>query len=169
MLSEYKYEDIDEDNYTAKQLEEYLNRQNVFIQKNNEANLLSKSIDLLRMWGICNAYSSKCGYKNVSAMFSELYPRKNFVYIENELEFIDECMREAKNSRDELVKEQQNIAELYYKGIDIVVDGSDWSEKLTLRDIAELKNISKNTVDRRLKAFESYIVSKLSKRDDIYY
>lgn len=169
MLSEYKYEDIDEDNYTAKQLEEYLNRQNVFIQKNNEANLLSKSIDLLRMWGICNAYSSKCGYKNVSAMFSELYPRKNFVYIENELEFIDECMREAKNSRDELVKEQQNIAELYYKGIDIVVDGSDWSEKLTLRDIAKLKSISKNTADRRLKAFESYIVSKLSKRDDIYY
>lgn len=169
MLSEYKYEDIDEDNYTAKQLEEYLNRQNVFIQKNNEANLLSKSIDLLRMWGICNAYSSKCGYKNVSAMFSELYPRKNFVYIENELEFIDECMREAKNSRDELVQEQQDIAELYYKGIDIVVDGSDWSEKLTLRDIAKLKSISKNTVDRRLKAFESYIVSKLSKRDDIYY
>lgn len=169
MLSEYKYEDIDEDNYTAKQLEEYLNRQNVFIQKNNEANLLSKSIDLLRMWGICNAYSSKCGYKNVSAMFSELYPRKNFVYIENELEFIDECMREAKNSRDELVQEQQYIAELYYKGIDIVVDGSDWSEKLTLRDIAKLKSISKNTVDRRLKAFESYIVSKLSKRDDIYY
>ena len=169
MLSEYKYEDIDEDNYTAKQLEEYLNRQNVFIQKNNEANLLSKSIDLLRMWGICNAYSSKCGYKNVSAMFSELYPRKNFVYIENELEFIDECMREAKNSRDELVKEQQNIAELYYKGIDIVVDGSDWSEKLTLRDIAKLNSISKNTADRRLKAFESYIVSKLSKRDDIYY
>lgn len=169
MLSEYKYEDIDEDNYTAKQLEEYLNRQNVFIQKNNEANLLSKSIDLLKMWGICNAYSSKCGYKNVSAMFSELYPRKNFVYIENELEFIDECMREAKNSRDELVQEQQDIAELYYKGIDIVVDGSDWSEKLTLRDIAKLKSISKNTVDRRLKAFESYIVSKLSKRDDIYY
>ena len=169
MLSEYKYEDIDEDNYTAKQLEEYLNRQNVFIQKNNEANLLSKSIDLLRMWGICNAYSSKCGYKNVSAMFSELYPRKNFVYIENELEFIDECMREAKNSRDELVQEQQDIAELYYKGIDIVVDGSDWSEKLTLRDIAKLKSISKNTVDRRLKAFESHIVSKLSKREDIYY
>jgi len=169
VLSEYKYEDIDEDNYTAKQLEEYLNRQNVFIQKNNEANLLSKSIDLLKMWGICNAYSSKCGYKNVSAMFSELYPRKNFVYIENELEFIDECMREAKNSRDELVQEQQDIAELYYKGIDIVVDGSDWSEKLTLRDIAKLKSISKNTVDRRLKAFESYIVSKLSKRDDIYY
>lgn len=160
---------MDEDNYTAKQLEEYLNRQNIFIQKNNEANLLSKSIDLLRMWGICNAYSSKCGYKNVSAMFSELYPRKNFVYIENELEFIDECMREAKNSRDELVQEQQDIAELYYKGIDIVVDGSDWSEKLTLRDIANLKSISKNTVDRRLKAFESYIVSKLSKRDDIYY
>ena len=52
MLSEYKYEDIDEDNYTAKQLEEYLNRQSVFIQKNNEANLLSKSIDLLRMWGM---------------------------------------------------------------------------------------------------------------------
>lgn len=169
MLSEYKYEEMDEDNYTAKQLEEYLNRQNIFIQKNNEANLLSKSIDLLRMWGICNAYSSKCGYKNVSAMFSELYPRKNFVYIENELEFIDECMREAKNSRDELVQEQQDIAELYYKGIDIVVDGSDWSEKLTLRDIANLKSISKNTVDRRLKAFESYIVSKLSKRDDIYY
>ena len=123
--------------------------------------------ELLKMWGICNAYSSKCGYKNVSAMFSELYPRKNFVYIENELEFIDECMREAKNSRDESIKEQQAIAELYYKGIDIVVDGSDWSEKLTLRDIAKLKNTSKDTVVRRLKAFESYIVSKLSKREDI--
>lgn len=165
-MSEYKRIEND---FTPQQFENYLNNQNIFIQKNNEGNLLSKSIELLKMWGICNAYSSKCGYKNVSAMFSELYPRKNFVYIENELEFIDECMREAKNSRDELIKEQHDIAELYYKGIDIVTSGSDWSEKLTLRDIAELKNISKNTVDRRLKAFESYIVSKLSKRDDIYY
>lgn len=166
MLAEYKRIEND---FTPQQFENYLNNQNIFIQKNNEGNLLSKSIELLKMWGICNAYSSKCGYKNVSAMFSELYPRKNFVYLENELEFIDECMREAKNSRDALVKEQQDIAELYYKGIDIVTSGSDWSEKLTLRDIAELKNISKNTVDRRLKTFESYIVSKLSKRDDIYY
>lgn len=166
MLSEYKRIEND---FTPQQFENYLNNQNIFIQKNNEGNLLSKSIELLKMWGICNAYSSKCGYKNVSAMFSELYPRKNFVYIENELEFIDACMREAKNSRDESIKEQHDIAELYYKGIDIVTSGSDWSEKLTLRDIAELKNISKNTVDRRLKAFESYIVSKLSKRDDIYY
>lgn len=166
MLAEYKRIEND---CIPQQFEEYLNERNIFIQKNNEGNLLSKSIELLKMWGICNAYSSKCGYKNVSAMFSELYPRKNFDYIENELEFIDECMREAKNSRDALVKEQQDIAELYYKGIDIVVDGSDWSEKLTLRDIAKLKNTSKDTVDRRLKAFESYIVSKLSKREDIYY
>jgi len=166
IVSEYKR--IENDG-TPQQFEEYLNEKNIFIQKNNEGNLLSKSIELLKMWGICNAYSSKCGYKNVSAMFSELYPRKNFDYIESELEFIDECMREAKNSRDALVQEQQDIAELYYKGIDIVVDGSDWSEKLTLRDIAKLKNTSKDTVDRRLKAFESYIVSKLSKREDIYY
>ena len=166
IVSEYKR--IENDG-TPQQFEEYLNEKNIFIQKNNEGNLLSKSIELLKMWGICNAYSSKCGYKNVSAMFSELYPRKNFDYIESELEFIDECMREAKNSRDALVQEQQDIAELYYKGIDIVVDGSDWSEKLTLRDIAELKSISKNTVDRRLKAFESYIVSKLSKKEDIFY
>lgn len=165
-MSEYKRIEND---CTPQQFENYLNKQNIFIQKNNEGNLLSKSIELLKMWGICNAYSSKCGYKNVSAMFSELYPRKNFDYIENELEFIDECMREAKNSRDALVQEQQDIAELYYKGIDIVTGGSDWSEKLTLRDIAKLKSISKNTVDRRLKAFESHIVSKLSKRDDIYY
>ena len=166
MLAEYKRIEND---CTPQQFENYLNKQNIFIQKNNEGNLLSKSIELLKMWGICNVYSSKCGYKNVSAMFSELYPGKNFVYIENELEFIDECMREAKNSRDESIKEQHDIAELYYKGIDIVTSGSDWSEKLTLRDIAELKNISKNTVDRRLKAFESYIVSKLSKIEDIYY
>ena len=166
MLAEYKRIEND---FTPQQFENYLNNQNIFIQKNNEGNLLSKSIELLKMWGICNAYSSKCGYKNVSAMFSELYPRKNFVYIENELEFIDECMREAKNSRDESIKEQQAIAELYYRGIDIVVDGADWSEKLTLRDIAKLKNTSKDTVDRRLKSFESYIVSKLSKLEDIYY
>ena len=166
MLAEYKRIEND---CIPQQFEEYLNERNIFIQKNNEGNLLSKSIELLKMWGICNAYSSKCGYKNVSAMFSELYPRKNFVYIENELEFIDECMREAKNSRDALVKEQQDIAELYYKGIDIVVDGADWSEKLTLRDIAKLKNTSKDTVDRRLKSFESHIVSKLSKLEDIYY
>ena len=166
IVSEYKRIEND---CIPQQFEEYLNEKNIFIQKNNEGNLLSKSIELLKMWGICNAYSSKCGYKNVSAMFSELYPRKNFVYIENELEFIDECMREAKNSRDESIKEQQAIAELYYRGIDIVTGGSDWSEKLTLRDIAKLKSISKNTVDRRLKAFESHIVSKLSKREDIFY
>ena len=166
MLAEYKRIEND---FTPQQFENYLNNQNIFIQKNNEGNLLSKSIELLKMWGICNAYSSKCGYKNVSAMFSELYPRKNFVYLENELEFIDECMREAKNSRDESIKEQYGIAELYYRGVDIVTSGSDWSEKLTLRDIAELKSISKNTVDRRLKAFESYIVSKLSKKEDIFY
>ena len=166
IVSEYKRIEND---CIPQQFEEYLNEKNIFIQKNNEGNLLSKSIELLKMWGICNVYSSKCGYKNVSAMFSELYPRKNFVYIENELEFIDECMREAKNSRDESIKEQQAIAELYYRGIDIVTGGSDWSEKLTLRDIAKLKSISKNTVDRRLKAFESHIVSKLSKREDIFY
>ena len=166
IVSEYKRIEND---CIPQQFEEYLNEKNIFIQKNNEGNLLSKSIELLKMWGICNVYSSKCGYKNVSAMFSELYPRKNFVYLENELEFIDECMREAKNSRDESIKEQQAIAELYYRGIDIVTGGSDWSEKLTLRDIAKLKSISKNTVDRRLKAFESHIVSKLSKREDIYY
>lgn len=165
-MSEYKRIEND---CTPQQFENYLNKQNIFIQKNNEGNLLSKSIELLKMWGICNAYSSKCGYKTVSAMFSELYPRKNFVYIENELEFIDECMREAKNSRDKSIKEQQAIAELYYRGIDIVTGGSDWSERLTLRDIAKLKNTSKDTVDRRLKSFESYIVSKLSKLEDIYY
>ena len=165
MLAEY----IEVEELTAGQFEQYLNKQNIFIERASENNLLAKAIDLLRMWGRCNAYSSKCGYKNVSAMFSELYPRKNFVYIENELEFIDECMINAKNSKDATLREQQELAELYYKGVDIVSGGTDWSERLTLRDIAKMRDMSKNSVDRRLKAFESYIVANLSKRDDIFY
>lgn len=93
MLAEY----IEVKKITARQFEQYFNKQNIFIERAIENNLLAKAIDLLTMWGKCNSYSSKCGYKNVSAMFSELYPRKNFIYIENELDFIDECMRNAKN------------------------------------------------------------------------
>lgn len=102
-------------------------------------------------------------------MFSELYPKKNYVYVENELEFIDECMKEAKNSKDAAMREKQELAELYYRGVDIVAGGTDWSERLTLRDIAHMKDMSKNSVDRRLKSFESFIVAKLSKRNDIFY
>lgn len=74
-----------------------------------------------------------------------------------------------KISKDVTLREQQELAELYYKGIDIVLGGTDWSERLTLRDIANMKDMSKDTVDRHLKAFESYIVSNLPKRNDIFY
>jgi len=166
MLAEYVYVDDEPD---VKQFENYLNSKNLFIERANENNLLAKAIDLLKMWGKCNSYSSKCGYKNVSSMFSELYPKKNYVYVENELEFIDECMKEAKNSKDAAMREKQELAELYYRGVDIVAGGTDWSERLTLRDIAHMKDMSKNSVDRRLKSFESFIVAKLSKRNDIFY
>ncbi|OCG33662.1 MULTISPECIES: hypothetical protein [unclassified Gilliamella] len=166
MLAEYVYVDDEPD---VKQFENYLNSKNLFIERANENNLLAKAIDLLKMWGACNAYSSRCGYKNVSAMFSELYPKHNLVYIENELEFIDECMRNAKNSKDLALREQWELADLYYRGIDVVIDGSDGSERLTLREIAKMRDISKDTVDRRLKSFESYIVANLSKRNDIFY
>lgn len=158
-----------DDEPDVKQFEHYLNSKNLFIERANENNLLAKVIDLLKMWGACNAYSSRCGYKNVSAMFSELYPKHNLVYIENELEFIDECMKEAKNSKDLALREQWELADLYYRGIDVVIDGSDRSERLTLREIAKMRGMSKNSVDRRLKSFESFIVAKLSKRNDIFY
>ncbi|WP_085248047.1 hypothetical protein [Gilliamella mensalis] len=166
MQSEYMYVD---DGSDVKQFENYIDSKNLFMESANANNLLAKAIDLLKMWGKCNAYSSKCGYKNVSSMFSELYPKKNYVYIENELEFIDECIKSAKNSKDAAMREKQELAELYYRGVDVAVGGHDWSENLTLRGIAHMKGMSKSSVDRRIKSFESFIVAKLSKRNDIFY
>ena len=48
IVSEYKRIEND---CTPQQFEKYLNKQNIFIQKNSEGNLLSKSIELLKMWG----------------------------------------------------------------------------------------------------------------------
>ena len=59
------------------------------------------------------------------------------------------------------------LAEYYYKGIDIVVDGKDWSQRLTLCEIAEVVEQSKSTVHRKLRAFDSYVVSQLSNLENI--
>ncbi|WP_392565697.1 helix-turn-helix domain-containing protein [Utexia brackfieldae] len=115
---------------------------------------------MLKMWGIYHAYTSRCGYQRINAVFKALYPTKTYIFIENDINFIDECMWLAKKSLLSSLREQQKIAELYYKGIDVVAEGSDWSEHLSIRDIADTLGMSKSTVDRRLKAFESYIISK---------
>lgn len=140
----------------------YLQQQELLLEKFAEVNLLDKAVEMLKMWGICNAYSSRIGFKNISSMFSGLYPRKSFIFVENEIEFIEQCMLQAKNSSQKSLKEQQKIAEYYYKGIDLVVDGKDWSQRLTLSEIAEVLGQSKSTVHRKLRAFDSYIVNQLS-------
>lgn len=130
---------------------------------------LAKAITMLKNWGKYNRYSSQCGYKRTNVMFKSLYPTHDWIFIENEIEFIDTCMRKSKLSKSALEKQQQQIAELYYRGVDVVLDGKDWSEKLTIRQIAARLDMTKSTVSRRLNAFESYIVSELAKSNAILY
>lgn len=136
----------------------------VFIQ---DRDLTTRAVEMLEMWGIYSAYSSKCGHKPVSAMFASMFPQKCYDFVENEIDFIESCMLEAKKSNQSKLREQQQIAELYYRGIDIVDGGCDWSERLTMRDIAKLLDTSRCTVQRRLREFDSYIVSKLTNFSEI--
>lgn len=155
------------ENITHTSLLKYLQRQELLLEKFEQQNLQDKAVNMLKTWGICNAYSSRCGFKNISSMFSDLYPKKTFIYVENEINFIDKCMLEAKNSNQKSLREQQKIAEYYYKGIDIVADGKDWSQRLTLCEIAEVVKQSKSTIHRKLHAFNSYIVNQLSYFDNL--
>lgn len=145
----------------------YLQQQERLFEKFEQDNLLTKAIEMLKMWGICNAYSSRSGFKSINAMFRDLYPKKTLIFVENEIEFIDQCMLEAKNSKQKSLREQQKIAEYYYKGIDLVIDGKDWSQRLTLCEIAEVLEQSKSTIHRKLRAFDSFIVSKLANFDNL--
>ncbi|MBC9130483.1 hypothetical protein JMI89_01495 [Frischella sp. Ac48] len=145
----------------------YLQQQERLFEKFEQDNLLTKAIEMLKMWGICNAYSSRSGFKSINSMFRDLYPKKTLIFVENEIEFIDQCMLEAKNSKQKSLREQQKIAEYYYKGIDLVIDGKDWSQRLTLCEIAEVLEQSKSTIHRKLRAFDSFIVSKLANFDNL--
>ena len=163
LITQIEFESINNNSTLLK----YLQRQELLLEKLDKENLQNKAIELLKTWGICNSYSSRCGFKNVSLMFNELYPKKSFTFVENEMNFIDKCMLEAKNSNQKSLREQQKIAEYYYKGIDIVADGKDWSQRLTLCEIAEVVKQSKSTIHRKLHAFNSYIVNQLSYFDNL--
>ncbi|WP_392562515.1 helix-turn-helix domain-containing protein [Orbus sturtevantii] len=126
-----------------------------------DRDLTTRAVEMLEMWGIYNSYSSKCGHKPVSAMFAVMFTQKCYDFIENEIDFIESCMLDAKKSNQDRLKEQQKIAELYYKGYDIVDNGCDWSERLNICDIAKLLDTSKSTIHRKLREFDGYIVSKL--------
>lgn len=136
-------------------------RDRVEAEKAKSEQLVIEAKRMLKAWGAVNSYSSRCGYKNISSMFSALYPRCDKIIIENEIEFIEQSLLELKKSSDKKENEQYLIAELYYKGFDIVDCGCDWSERLTIRDIADYLNMARSTTSDRIKAIESYIVAKM--------
>ncbi|RKS87311.1 hypothetical protein DES39_0531 [Orbus hercynius] len=124
--------------------------------------LVDEAKRMLKAWGAVNSYSSRCGYKNISSMFSALYPRCDKIVIENEIEFVEVSLLSLKNSNDKKKQEQYKVAELYYKGFDVVDYGCDWSERLTACDIATELSISRRTVFNRLNELHSFIVSNIS-------
>lgn len=150
---------------TKKQATELLN----LLEKEErllEAELVRNNLDRakrsLKTWGIVNAYKSCCGYKDVSSMFTELYPKKMFLYVENEIEFIDACILDLKKSNNKKDKEMALVADYLYKGFDYVKDGKDGSYRLNASLIADEIDISERTVYRRINALNSNIAYKLS-------
>ena len=131
-------------------------------EKNLRNELVANAKRMLKNWGRVNAYSSRCGYKNVSSMFSALYPKKTPIYIENEIEFIEQTLLKLKNSSNKKEVEQYRVAECYYKGFDIVFAGSDCSERFDDEKIADLIGISRATLYRRLNSLHSFVVSNAS-------
>lgn len=126
--------------------------------------ILTNSIDMLKMWGFFSRYKSGCGYKALS-LYRSINPSNNrdMLLIENDIEFIESALLKLKNSKLKKDNQRYLIAEAYYKGIDIAIDGYDCSQKLTQREIAEYLDIPKSTVNDRLREVESYIISELSK------
>lgn len=161
MQSQY----IEVNTVTKAQLTALLNlveRDRAESEKAKSEQLVIEAKRMLKAWGAVNSYSSRCGYKNISSMFSALYPRCDKIVLENEIEFIEQSLLELKKSSDKKKNEQYLIAELYYKGFDIVDDGCDWSERISAEDIGKDIGISERTVYRRLNSISSFIVSRLS-------
>lgn len=131
-------------------------------QKSESKVSLENVVDMLTMWGGYNRYKSCCGYKRVSLMFSSLYQTRNSNFIMDDIEVIEKILLKLKNSLSEKQQLQYAILEAYYKGIDVIVDGYDWSQKLTIRDIAEYLHLPKSTVSNRKKAAEQFILNELA-------
>lgn len=131
-------------------------------EKNLRTQLIDNAKRMLKNWGRINAYSSRCGYKSVSSMFSALYPKSTPIFLENEIEFIEQALLKLKNSSNKKEVEQYKVAECYYKGFDIVLDGSDCSERFDDEVIAEKIGISRATLYRRLNSLHSFIISSAS-------
>lgn len=120
-------------------------------------------IDMLSMWGRYHHYRTQCGYQRVSAFFKVSSTTRNPAYIQEDIDIIDKILLTLKESS--LKKQQQEYAviEAYYKGIDLVVDGYDWSQKLTVRDIASYLNLPKSTVSNRKKSAELFVLTAINK------
>ncbi|WP_392560865.1 hypothetical protein RHO12_06565 [Orbus sturtevantii] len=121
-------------------------------------------IDLLAMWGDYHRYISRCGFKRHSAFVTNFKTDKNTIFIEQDIDLIDTIILKMKNSLSPKQQQQYAIIEAYYKGIDLVIDGYDWSQKLTIREISELLNLPKSTVSNRKKQAEQYITESILKQ-----
>lgn len=142
-----------------------LNQKQDDVTYTKDNDILTNATDMLKMWGVYNRYKSHCGYKSLS-LFRVLNAngnKKDILLIENDIEFIESALLKLKNSKLKKDNQRYLIAEAYYKGVDFVVDGYEWSQKLTERDVAEYLDIPKSTVHDRIKEIESYIVAELSK------
>lgn len=117
--------------------------------------------DRLVMWGKFHRYGSRCGYQRMSAFWKSVNSTKTTVFIEKEVDVVDEILRSLKHSSCRKEQQQYAVLEAYYKGADLVVDGYDWSQKLTVREIAEYLNLPKSTVANRKKLAEHYVLNQL--------
>jgi len=117
--------------------------------------------ELLVKWGRYHRYITRCGFKRRSAFFTDFNAHENLIFIEEEIDLIDSILLKLKNS---LVKKQQQqyaVIQAYYKGIDLAIDGYDWSQKLTIREIAQLLSLPKSTVLNRKKQAEQFIANNI--------
>lgn len=161
MQAQYiEVEEITKAQFTA--LLNLVERDRAESEKAKTEQLVIEAKRMLKAWGAVNSYSSRCGYKNISSMFSALYPRCDKIIIENEIEFIEQSLLELKKSSDKKKNQQYLIAELYYKGFDIVDCGCDWSERISADMIGQDLGLSERTVYRRLNSLNSFIVSRAS-------
>ncbi|RKS86905.1 hypothetical protein DES39_0111 [Orbus hercynius] len=119
--------------------------------------------DKLMMWGKYHRYKSDCGYKRKSSSFISSPASKGLFFDFELIDFIDKILLSLKTSS--LIKHQQEYAviDAYYKGIDLAIDGYDWSQKLTIRDIAQYLNIPKSTVANRKKTAEQFVLNEFIK------
>lgn len=121
-------------------------------------------IDMLTMWGRYHHYRTHCGYRRMSAFVAVNNPQKTPCYIQDDIDIIDEILLELKDSPKSKQQQEYAVIEAYYKGIDLVVDGYDWSQKLTIRDIADYLKLPKSTVSNRKKSAELFILQQINNK-----